>query len=77
LNGRKQIRTAFQDPLRAGLQLGFRPHRQREESQKWIEIDLLAQLIQAQPQYAIHKRLQLLREPGLSEVGAPVRHRST
>ena len=74
MNGREQIRPAFQDPLRAGLQLGRRPHRQREESQKWIEIDLLAKLLQAQPHHAIHKRLKLLRQLIRAKPEAPVRH---
>ena len=34
----------------------------------------MAQLLQAEPQHAINKRLQLLRQPGRAEVEAPVRH---
>ena len=33
-----------------------------------------AQLLQAEPDHAIHKRLQLLRHLGRAEVETPVRH---
>jgi len=74
LNGRKEIRPAHQDLLRAGHQLALWPHRQREQGKQRIEIHLLAQLFQAQPDHAIEKGLQLLRQQGWAEVETPVRH---
>ena len=60
--------------MRAGHQLSLGPHRQREQGEQWIEIGLLAQLLQAQPDHAINKRLQLLRQLSWTELEAPVRH---
>ena len=41
---------------------------------QWIEISLLAELLKAQPDHPIHKRLQLLRQQGWTKLEAPVRH---
>ena len=60
--------------MRAGRQFGLRRHRQRQQGEPWIEIGLLAQLLQAEPDHAIHKRLQLLRQLGWAKLEAPVRH---
>jgi len=47
---------------------------QRQQGEPWIEISLLAQLLKAQPDHPINKRLQLLRQLGWSKVEAPVGH---
>ena len=60
-NGGKQIRPVLEDLLGAGRQFCLRPHWQREQGEPWIEISLLAELLKAQPDHPIHKRLQLLR----------------
>ena len=73
-NGGKQIRPALEDLLRAGRQFGLRPHRQGQQGEQWIEIGLLAQLLQTEPDHAINKRLQLLRQKGWAKLEAPVRH---
>ena len=74
-NGGKQIRPELEDLLGTDRQVCLRPHWQREQGEPWIEIGLLAQLLQAQPPHAIHKPLQLLRQLGWTKPEAPVRHR--
>ena len=63
-----------QNLLGGALELCFWQHRQGQEGEQWIEIGLLAQLLQAQPHHPINKRLQLLRQSGRAEVETPVRH---
>ena len=60
--------------LGTALELCFWLHWQRQKAEQRIQIGLLAQLLQAEPHHAIHKRLQLLRQPGRAEVETPVRH---
>ncbi|MCX5967646.1 MAG: hypothetical protein NTV57_08420 [Cyanobacteria bacterium] len=64
----------LQDLLGTGRQFCFRPHWQREQAEPWIEISLLAQLLQAQPHHAINKHLQLLRQLGRAQPQVMVRH---
>jgi hypothetical protein len=52
----------IKDLLGAGSQLSLRAHRQREQSEQWVQICSLAQLLEAQPHHAINKRMQLLRQ---------------
>ena len=73
-NGRNQFRVALQYLLGAALQLRFWLHWQRQQGEPWIEINLLAQLLKAQPDHPINKRLQLLRQKGWAKLEAPVRH---
>jgi hypothetical protein len=73
-NGGEQFWVVHQDLLGAALELCFWQHRQRQKGEQWVEIGLLAQLLQAQPDHPINKRLQLLRQSGRAEVEALVRH---
>jgi hypothetical protein len=73
-NGGQQIGPALQDLWRAGRQFCLRPHWQREQGEPWIEISLLAQFLQAEPDHRIKKRLQLLRQLGRAQPQAMVRH---
>ena len=50
--------------LSAELQLHLRPHRQREQGEHRVNIIMLAQLLQAQPDHTTEEALQLLRQQG-------------
>jgi len=62
----------LQDPFGADLQLSLRPHRQREQIEQGVEIGMLAQLLQAQPNHAINKYLQLTGQLVWAEFEAPM-----
>jgi len=64
----------IKDLLRAGSQLRFRAHRQREQDEQGIKIGLLAELFQAQLDHAIEEGLQLLGQLGRAEGETLVRH---
>jgi hypothetical protein len=53
----------LQDLLGADLELCLGPNRQREQVEQGIEIGLLGKLLQTEPNHAIDKRLQMLRQP--------------
>ena len=76
-NGRNKFRVALQYLLGAALQLRFWLHWQRQQGEPWIEINMLAQLLKAQPDHPINKRLQLARQLGWAKLEAPVRHHTT
>jgi hypothetical protein len=44
--------------LAAALQLGLKQHRQREQIEQWIELSLLAELFQADPEHLIDHQLE-------------------
>ena len=73
-NGGEQFRVVHLNLLGTALELCFWLHWQRQKAEQRIQIGLLAQLLQAEPHHAIHKRLQLLRQPGRADVETPVRH---
>ena len=65
---------APQNQLCAALELCFWLHWKRRKGDQWIEIGLLGQLLQAQPNHPIEKGLQLLRQLGRSELEVPMWH---
>ena len=64
----------LQDLLGTDRQVCLRPHWQRQQGEPWIEISLLAQFLQAQPDHLVNKRLQLLGQLGWTKLETPVRH---
>ena len=60
-NRLSQIRAALQDLLTAQLQLRFMQNRQPEQIQQRIELVLLAELLQADPDHIIQHQLELRR----------------